>query len=205
VSFENPVVSGYRADRKDPYTRRLITSALTKWLGKRTGQQLRDYGSMFRAYDRSVVDAMLTITERHRYVPAIASWLGFHVLELPVEHHQRNEQGSRYRLSSLLSLFLDVITSYSISPLRFVSLVASIGALAGFMAMIAFAVYRVVIGAGVAGVVSAFALVFALLAVQLLATALLGEYVGRIYVETRHRPYFVVRSTERFIPKEEPS
>lgn len=197
VSVEAPVVSGYRADRRDPITRRAITGLLTRWLGRRTGQELHDYGSMFRAYDREVVDAMLGITERHRYVPAIPAWLGFRVYEIPVEHRPRGEQGSRYRLSSLLSLFLDLITSYSISPLRFVSIFAFACALVGFLATTAFLVYRIVVGAGIGGVVSAFALVFGLLAAQLLATTLISEYVGRIYVETRQRPYFIVRSTDR--------
>jgi undecaprenyl-phosphate 4-deoxy-4-formamido-L-arabinose transferase len=198
VSDDWPVVSGYREDRKDPLARRIITGMLTRWLSKRTGQTLTDYGSMFRAYDRAVVDAMTQLTERHRYVPAIPSWMGFQVLELPVEHRSRGELGTRYRMSSLVALFLDLITSYSISPLRAISLVAACGALLGFIATVCFAIYRVAFGSGHAGVVSAFALVFALLAVQLLSTALLGEYIGRIYVETRERPYFVVRSTDHF-------
>lgn len=198
VSREAPVVSGYREGRKDPLRRRIITNVLTKWLGSRTGQELRDYGSMFRAYDRRVVDSMVALTERHRYVPAIPSWLGFRVLEVPIEHRARGDQGSRYRMSSLAQLFLDLLTSYSIAPLRFVSLLACVAAFFGFVATLAFVLYRIVIGDGIAGVVSAFALVFALLAVQLVTTALLGEYVGRIYVETRQRPYYIVRETHRF-------
>lgn len=198
VSAEQPVVSGYREDRKDPVQRRIITRLLTTWLGRRTGQELRDYGSMFRAYDREVVDAMVALTERHRYVPAIPSWLGYRVLEVPVQHRARGEQGSRYRLSSLVQLFLDLLTSYSVAPLRFVSLLGVIGAVTGFMAMLAFIFYRLAVGDGISGTVTAFALIFALLAIQLGMTAMLGEYVGRVYVETRQRPYYIVRSTRHY-------
>ena len=191
----HPVASGYREDRKDPLSRRMLTRLLTGWLGRRTGQELRDYGSMFRAYKRPVVDAMLQITEQHRFVPAIPSWLGFRVKEVPVQHAPRGEQGSRYRLSSLASLFLDLVTSYAVSPLRALSGVAALAAFLGFVATLAFTIYRIVLGDGVSGTVSAFALIFFLLAIQLLVLALMSEYVGRIFVETKRRPYYVVRST----------
>jgi Na+-transporting methylmalonyl-CoA/oxaloacetate decarboxylase gamma subunit len=65
----------------------------------------------------------------------------------------------------------------------------------GFVGTIAFIIYRIAVGRGVSGTVSAFALVFALLGVLLLLVALIGEYVGRIYSEAKARPYFVVAAT----------
>ncbi|MBA3353150.1 MAG: glycosyltransferase, partial [Blastocatellia bacterium] len=162
-----------------------------------TGQQLVDYGSMFRAYDRIVIDQMLQFTEQHRFIPALVSWLGFRVKEIPVTHQPRAEGGSRYRIRPLIEMFLDLITSYSVSPLRVLSLAGFVGAMLGFLATAAFVVYRVIEGSGVSGTVSAFALVFLLLALQLLVVASLGEYVGRIYVETKGRPYFVVGKVTR--------
>lgn len=192
---EYPVVSGYRVDRRDPLMRRLITRALTRWLNAQTHTQMRDFGSMFRAYDRHTVDLMVSFTERHRYVPAVVAWLGVPIKEVPIVHEPRGKQGSRYRLSALIEMVFDLITGYSVFPLRLLTglgLVASIG---GFVGTLIFIIYRVVAGAGVSGTVSAFALVFALLAVLLLLVAMIGEYVGRIYSEAKDRPYFVVRST----------
>ncbi len=82
LSPEQPVVSGYREDRRDPLARRLVTRTLTRWLNRRIGVNLRDFGSMFRVYDRRTVDLMLTFTERHRYVPAIVAWLGVPIKEV---------------------------------------------------------------------------------------------------------------------------
>jgi dolichol-phosphate mannosyltransferase len=110
----------------------------------------------------------------------------------------RGEQGSRYRLSSLLELMLDMITGYSVFPLRFLIALGLVGSLAGFIATIGFVVYRVVVGSGVSGTVSAFALVFALLGMQLLIVAMIGEYVGRIYTEAKGRPYYLVGAVRRF-------
>lgn len=201
---EYPVVSGYRAMRRDPLVRRLITRGLTRWLNAQTGTSLRDFGSMFRAYDRSTVDLMITFTERHRYVPAVVAWLGVPIKEVPIVHKSRGASGSRYRLSTLMEMVLDLITGYSVFPLRILTglgLTASIG---GFIATLGFVIYRVAVGAGVSGTVSAFALVFALLAVLLLLVALIGEYVGRIYSEAKARPYFVVGSTYRADGHESP-
>jgi undecaprenyl-phosphate 4-deoxy-4-formamido-L-arabinose transferase len=193
-----PVVSGCREDRKDPLARRLVTRGLTRWLNSRTGASLKDFGSMFRAYDRRTVDLMLTLTERHRYVPAVVAWLGVPIKEVPVSHVARGEQGSRYRLSGLIELLLDMVTGYTVFPLRLLTGIALLGSLAGFLGTFFFLVYRVVVGGGVSGTVSAFALVFALLGVQLFVVAMIGEYVGRIYTEAKGRPYYLVGEVRRF-------
>lgn len=191
------VVSGVREQRRDPWVRRLITRLLSWWLGRRTGVRLRDFGSMFRAYDRRVVEQLLTFTERRRFVPGLVAWLGVPIREIPVRHEPRGEQGSRYRLGALVDMFLDLITGYSVAPLRSVSVMALLGAAMGFLATVTFAVYRLFIGVGVSGTVSAFALVFLLLGLQLLVVAMLGEYVGRIYNEVKARPYYLVADVVR--------
>ncbi len=194
---EYPVVSGYRADRQDPLMRRLITRALTRWLNTQTRTQLRDFGSMFRAYDRRTVDLMVSFTERHRYVPAVVAWLGIPIKEIPIAHEPRGEKGSRYRLSALIEMVFDLVTGYSVFPLRLLTGIGLIASVGGFIGTLIFIVYRIAAGAGVSGTVSAFALVFALLAVLLLLVAMIGEYVGRIYSEAKARPYFVVGATHR--------
>jgi hypothetical protein len=152
---------------------------------------------MFRAYDRHTVELMVSFTERHRYVPAVVAWLGVPIKEVPIAQAPRGEKGSRYRLSGLVEMAFDLITGYSVFPLRLLTGIGLIASLGGFVGTVIFTVYRIVAGAGVSGTVSAFALVFALLAVLLLLVAMIGEYVGRIYSEAKARPYFVVGSTHR--------
>jgi undecaprenyl-phosphate 4-deoxy-4-formamido-L-arabinose transferase len=192
-----PVVSGYRAVRRDPIARRMITWALTRWLNGRNHTHMRDFGSMFRAYDRRTVDLMITFTERHRYVPAVVAWLGVPIKEVPITHVPRGEQGSRYRLAGLIEMMLDLITGYSVFPLRILTGLGLIASMGGFIGTAIFVVYRIAVGEAVSGTTSAFALVFALLAVLLLLVAMIGEYVGRIYSEAKARPYFVVDSIHR--------
>lgn len=194
---EYPVVSGYRADRRDPLVRRFISRALTRWLNAQTKTDLQDFGSMFRAYDRNTVDLMMKFTERHRYVPAVVAWLGVPIKEVPITHGPRGEAGSRYRLSGLVEMVLDLITGYSVFPIRLLTALGLVASVAGFLGTIIFIAYRIAVGGGVSGTVSAFALVFALLGVLLLVVALIGEYVGRIYSEAKARPYYVVAAEHR--------
>jgi undecaprenyl-phosphate 4-deoxy-4-formamido-L-arabinose transferase len=197
LSPEYPVVSGSREHRRDPFLRRTITRLLTRWLNRQTGARLRDFGSMFRVYDRATVDLMLTFTERHRYVPAIVAWLGVPIKEVPIAHQARSARGSHYRIGPLVEMTLDLVTGYTVFPLRALTTLGLLASLVGFVGTVAFALYRVIVGGGGAGTVSAFALIFGLLTVQLLIVALVGEYIGRVYSEVKGRPYYVVAATSR--------
>ena len=205
LSQEYPVVSGYREERNDPWPRGVLTRLLTRWLNHQTGSNLRDYGSMFRAYRRSVVDELLLFREQRRYVPALVGWLGVPVKEIAVAHEPRGEQGSRYRLNALIEMLLDLITGYATFPMRVVTAIGLVGSLLGLAATIALLVYRIVDGAGPSGLVSAFAMVFFLTAVQLFILGFIGEYVGRVYIEAKGRPYYVVGSVVSYRePKSRP-
>jgi undecaprenyl-phosphate 4-deoxy-4-formamido-L-arabinose transferase len=197
LSPEVSVVSGYRCGRADPWLRRIISTTLSRWLSRATGSQLRDYGSMFRAYDRSVVTQLLRFRERRRFVPALVGWLGVPVKEIPVRHEPRGGGGSRYRLGPLVDMFLDLITGYATFPLRILTVLGFAGAVLGFAATVSLLTYRIVSGTGPSGLVSAFGLVFFLLGVQLFIVGLIGEYVGRVYIEAKDRPYYIVREVRR--------
>jgi len=197
LSPEASVVSGYRSARADPWFRRIISTTLSRWLSRATGSELRDYGSMFRAYDRSVVTQLLRFRERRRFVPALVGWLGVPVKEIPVRHEPRGGGGSRYRLGPLVDMFLDLITGYATFPLRILTVLGFAGAVLGLAATISLLTYRIVSGTGPSGLVSAFGLVFFLLGVQLFIVGLIGEYVGRVYIEAKDRPYYIVREVTR--------
>jgi len=205
ISESTPVVSGYRQDRQDRWIRRRITRELTRWLNRRTKSNLIDFGSMFRAYDRSVVQRMLTVTERHRYVPAVVAWLGVPIKEVPIVHHPRGAERSRYRWGALFEMFLDLVTGYAIFPLRVVTALGLFASLLGFVGTLFFLIYRVTVGQGPSGTISAFALIFFLSAVQLAVMAVIGEYVGRIYTEAKARPYYLVGDVVTHDPAHAPS
>lgn len=186
------VAAGYREDRRDPPLRRLASRLLNRWISRRTGVQIRDVGCMFRAYDRVAVDLLLSMPERHKFLPALVAWLGLETVDVPITHAARSEQGSRYRWGPLLDLFFDIVTGYSTSPTRRLAVLGTLLAMVSFSATAVLLVYRLVVGAGVSGTITVFAVVFLLLGTQLLLTAVLAEYIGRIYAEAQQRPIHVV-------------
>ena len=186
------IVCGVREERRDPMVRRAITGLLGWWIFRQTGQRLADAGSMFRAYDRRAVDLILAYPERRPYLPMMAAWLGIPVAEVAVRHEPRGEQGSRYRLSTLLDLVFDLVTGYALSPLRFISAIALTGAAAGFVTTFGLVLYRLLQGTGPSGLISVVAGLFFLQAVVLALLTTLAETVGRMYLDTRGHPRYVI-------------
>ena len=118
------VVSGWRAHRRDGWTRRLpsrMANSLISWV---TGVHLHDYGCTLKAYRRDVLVHGKLYGEMHRFIPAFASWSGAAITELPVTHHPRRYGTSKYGLSRTLRVLLDLMTvkmlgSYSTKPIYF--------------------------------------------------------------------------------------
>ena len=111
-----------------------------------------------------------------------------------MEHEERSAGESKYSLYSLIRLNFDLITGFSLMPLQFLSLLGmllSVGSAALFILMV---VRRFVLGAEVQGVFTLFAITFFLIGVILFGIGLLGEYIGRIYLQVRARPRYVVQA-----------
>jgi len=189
------IAGGVRRRRKDS-TFRLVASRLMNRLMQRiTGVAVADYGCMLRAYRRDVVDAVLACEERSAYVPALANSFAARVAEIVVDHVERRAGRSKYRLGTLLNLYFDLLVSTTTAPLRLLSVVGTVCALAGAAFAVLLLVLRLAYGPTWAaqGVFTIFAVVFLFLGVQLLGMGLLGEYIGRISRDVQGRPRFIVR------------
>src|SRR5204862_342000 len=117
------VVSGWRRDRKDPWLSRRLPSLIANALSSRvTGVVLKDYGCTLKAYRREVIEDVKLYGEMHLFIPALVSWSGAKVTEVPVRHERRRFGKSKYGISRTLRVLLDLITvkflgSYSTKPL----------------------------------------------------------------------------------------
>ena len=118
------VVSGWRKYRKDPFINRKLPSIIAnKLISKITGVALHDYGCSLKAYRREVIENLRLYGEMHRFIPALASWSGAKVTEVPVNHFPRQFGESKYGISRTFKVILDLITvkfllSYSTMPTR---------------------------------------------------------------------------------------
>ncbi len=186
------MVSGYRANRQDSLFRNGASRVLNWFIARVTGQPLRDYGCALKAFRRELVDGMNLLTHRSRYMPMDAAWLGGRVAEVEVRHTERSEGQSKYGLLKLIRTAFDLVTSISSAPLQFIGLVGWVFSFVGFAMAIRVAWLRITQG-DVNQMGSVIAIFFFLGGVQLIATGLMCEYVGRIYVEVQRKPYYVIQ------------
>jgi undecaprenyl-phosphate 4-deoxy-4-formamido-L-arabinose transferase len=193
------VVGGWREERKDTAFRRFASRLINRMMRFiLRGVDFRDYGCMLRAYSRPVVDSMKQCEERSTFIPALACQFARRVAEVPVGHADRAAGESKYSLWKLLKLQTDLVTGFTSAPLR---LATYAGVLVAFVSS-GFGVFlfvrRLIRGPEAEGLFTLFAILFFLVGALFLALGLLGEYVGRIYVEVRHRPRSVVAETLNF-------
>ena len=186
------MVSGWRAQRQDTAFRTVASRLLNRYIARKTRVPLHDYGCALKAFRREMVDHMLTLTHRCRYLPADAAALGGRVAEVEVQHAARNHGTSKYGLLKLIRTALDLITSISSAPLQFIGLIGWCFAGLGFFMAIWVAYVRLTQG-DLNKMGSVVAIFFFLSGCQLVATGLMCEYISRIYVEVQAKPYFVVR------------
>jgi undecaprenyl-phosphate 4-deoxy-4-formamido-L-arabinose transferase len=190
------VVGGWRQQRHDSVFRRTASFWMNRLISKATGVPLRDYGCMLRAYRMDVVRMMRESGEISSYIPALAHCFTDRMTEIPVAHAERAVGKSRYSFPKLIRLLLDLLTGFSMFPLRALSTFGVTMALGGVGFAALLLLLRFAFGAQWAGegVFSLFAVLFVFVGAQFLAFGLLGEYIGRIYDEVRRRPQYVVRA-----------
>ena len=193
VEAGHDVVGGWRQNRQDPLLRRWISRAMNRLTSRIVGVQMHDYGCMLRAYRRDVVQVLRGCQETSSFIPALANSFAHSPIEVPVQHAGRAHGGSNYNPYRLIRLGFDLATGFSLLPIQTVSL-AGIGisllglGFGGFLFL-----RRLLIGPELEGVFTLFAILFVFVGIQVLALGLIGEYIGRIYLEVRRRPRYLIR------------
>lgn len=191
----NEVVYGVRASRDGESRFKLWTAqAFYRILNKLADIDLPLDSGDFRLLDRKVIQELQGIRERNRYLRGLVAWVGFRQCAVPYERAERHSGSSKYTLSKMVRLAADALTSFSEKPLRLalqLGLVLTI--LAGLGAGWITVGKIVTPGSSVPGFASLMVVVLLLGGIQLLCLGLLGEYVARIYVESKQRPLYVVR------------
>ena len=190
------VAAGWREDRKDGWLRRAPSRLVNISLGRMTGVRLHDYGCMMRVYRRRVVDQLLAMPEMNRATTGMASWLGAPTVEVPIKHARRRRRDhSRYGFWRLLRLNFDILTGFSIGVLQFVSVAGIVLSVFGFGTAVFLAIWRIAHGSGPVGLTTFLAVLMFLAGAQVAAIGIVGEYVGRVFVQVQGRPLYVIRET----------
>ena len=194
------IVAGWRYDRQDSFLTRKLPSRLANGLiSLITKVKLHDYGCTLKVFRRAVVQNIRLYGEMHRFIPAIASWMGVSIAEVRVNHRSRRAGRSKYGLGRTPRVILDLITvkfllSYATRPIQIFGLGGLIAGGIGFLLALFYTVQRLFFGVplwGKPGLILAVLLM--LVGVQLISIGLLGEMQMRIYYEAQDKPTYTVR------------
>ena len=200
LAKDHDVVSGWRKVRQDSFLSRRLPSMLANWLISRvTGVRLHDYGCTLKAYRREVVEHLHLYGEMHRFIPAIASWMGISLAEVETHHRPRRFGRSKYGITRTLRVILDLITvkfllSFATKPIQFFGLLglfaAGVGiAIGGYLTAL-----KLAFGAQIGGRPLLFlGILLILVGLQLLVMGLLGEMLVRVYHESQRKPIYMVK------------
>lgn len=177
----------------DSFIRRCFSVLYYKLIEAATKEKSAHNVGDFRLLDRKCIDTLKQLRESQRYTKGMYSWIGYRKFEITYTHEERNDGESSFNFFSLLSLAVDGITSYTTAPLRISTLLGFMVAVFAFVYMIVVLCKTIFYGADVDGYPSMMLTILFLGGVQLISLGIIGEYLGRIFTETKGRPTYVVR------------
>ncbi len=191
------VVYAVRTMRKEWWGKRLAYAGFYRLLQRVANIKIPLDAGDFCIMDRCVVDHLVQMPERNRFVRGIRSWIGFHQVGLAYERHSRHAGRPKYTFRKLIYLALDGLISFSHMPLRIITLLGISVSLLSFSVALFYVVKKIVLGAGIPGFTTLVVSIFFLAGIQLMTIGVIGEYIGRISDEVKRRPLYVARRVTR--------
>jgi len=196
------IVCGWRKDRNDPFITKKFPSIISNWLVYRlTGIKIHDSGCTLKAFKSDIIKNIRLYGELHRYIPAVASWMGVSITEIPVKHNARVHGTSKYSFSRLFRGLLDLLTvkfliSYSTKPMQLFGIPGVMSCFLGFFigGYLAFLrlFYHMSIGDRPLLMLS---ILLIALGFQFISMGLLGEIIVRTYYECLNKQVYTVKET----------
>ncbi len=181
-----------RSRAGESWLKKFTSKAFYKTLQKVTHVPIQEDTGDFRLLDRRVVDAITQFRDSQRNAKAIFSWVGFHKKEILYDRDPRAAGETKWNYLKLVNLALDGITSFTTAPLRISTYVGALVSFATFVYLVFLVVRTIFFGTNLAGYPSMMAVILFLGGVQLLSLGIIGEYIGRIFNETKQRPLYLI-------------
>ena len=190
-------IYGKRNNRgKEPWLRRKLSLLYYKLLQKTTNVSILQNVGDFRLLDRICIDALCSMRESQRYTKGMFQWIGFKKKEFTFDQDDRVAGNTKWSYIKLLNLAIEGITSYTTSPLKIATVMGLIVSLCAFIYMLFVLIKALVVGDPVAGYPTIMVVMLFLGGVQLLSLGIIGEYIGRIFNETKNRPAYFIREID---------
>lgn len=186
-------VAAYQENRKESKVMSAVKSCFYKFINKIADVDFVNGASDFRLMKRKMVDAVLSMSEYHRFSKGIFSWVGFNTVYVPYTVKEREFGETKWSFGKLLKYAIDGIISFSTLPLKLATGVGLATSFASVIYLIVVIIQKLFFGIDVPGYATIVVLVLFLGGMQLFCLGLLGEYISKIYVQVKNRPIFVLK------------
>lgn len=195
------VVFGQRIARNsDTGTKRLTAGLFYRIFNIMAARPIQENAGDYRLMSRRVVDDILKLRERNRFMKGLFSWVGYKSAAVPYERPPRVAGETKFNYWKLWNFALDGITSFSTAPLRIWTYIGGSVALVALLYTAMIFIRTLFFGTDVPGYASLMVVILVLGAVQLISLGVIGEYLGRLYLEVKQRPIYLLQAAEGFEP-----
>src|SRR4051812_45317356 len=187
------VVYAIREQRKENWMKRTAYAVFYRLLQRVANIEIPLDAGDFCIMDRRVVDLLVGMPERNRFVRGIRSWVGLDQVGLAYERHARHAGKPKFTFTRLVYLALDGLVSFSYIPLRLITMLGFLVSFISIALAVFYVIQRLTVGLYPPGFATLTVAIFFLAGMQLVTIGVIGEYVGRIFEEVKRRPLYVVR------------
>ncbi|GMQ61359.1 glycosyltransferase family 2 protein [Vallitalea maricola] len=186
-----------RSSRKgESFMKKFTAHCFYRLLGKLAKVEIQEDTGDFRLLNRQAVDALKQFKETGRYTKGLFSLIGFNKKEILFDRDERAAGKTKWNYCKLMGLAIEGITTFTIMPLRIATFIGSITGIGAFIYMIYIVIRTLIIGIELPGYASLISIMLFIGSIQLVSIGVLGEYVGRIFNETKNRPLYFINKYE---------
>lgn len=190
-------IYGQRLTRgKEPWLRKVLSLAYYRLLQKSTNIPILENTGDFRLLDRMCINALKSMREANRYTKGMYCYVGFRKKGVPFKQEERAAGSTKWNFFKLFNLAVEGITSYTSAPLRMATMAGIVIALLALLYLVYVVIKAIAVGDPVAGYPTIIVSILFLGGLQLLFLGILGEYIGRIFTETKQRPVYFIREID---------
>lgn len=179
----------------EPRIRSFLSERFYRFVNKISKTEIVNGARDYRLMNRKMVDAVLEMSEYNRFSKGIFGWVGFRTRWLEFENVERSAGETKWSLKKLFCYSLEGITGFSVAPLSLAAIVGVLFCGLSFLLIVVIIVRTLVWGDPVSGWPSLACIIFMVSGVQLLCTGIVGQYLSKTYLETKHRPIFILRDS----------
>lgn len=190
---EYDVVAAYQDRRGEGKLLSFFKRCFYKIINNLSNVALKKDASDFRTFRRSVAESILDLSESHRFSKGIFAWVGYETCFIPYTACERAAGVSKWNFWKLLNYATEGIVGYSTKPLRIATFLGGTTAFAAFVYLVVVILQKLIAGIDIPGYATIIVLILFLGGIQLLCIGIIGEYVGKTFEQSKHRPIYIAK------------